>query len=282
VNQYWMCDEGRMTYHDARSERAYAPLEGGLPVSWEHALTSASERLTRLLDADRGSVGVVLSASHTNEDNWVLARLAREFLQLSRVYVAGKAPVPGRADEILRDADVNPNLAGALAVYRGTAGGQTGERVRDAGRLEQDLRSGALKGLIVLGSDTELGDVARQAAAKLEALIVLAAHERGLVPSAHVVLACAEWAEVHGTITNRDRRVQRLRAAFPPGGQALPAWEVVVRLARKLGAAFDYPNAKTIFAEMAAAVPAFGDAPGGAAWGREEPTVQLRFAGSRG
>ncbi len=273
VNKYWMCDEGRMTYKGVRQERAFAPQEGGLPVSWEHALAAASERLTRLLDADRGSVGVVLSAGHTNEDNWVLARLAREFLQLSRVYVAGRAPVPARADKILRDADVNPNMAGALAVAAAADG-----KARDAGRLEQDLRSGAVKGLIVLGSDTDLGDVARQAAGKLEALIVIAAHERGLAPAAHVVLACAAWAEVHGTITNRDGRVQRLQAAFPPGGQALPAWEVVVRLARKLGAAFDYAHPKAIFADMVAGVPQLA----GGDWGLEKRTIQLRFAESRG
>jgi NADH-quinone oxidoreductase subunit G len=274
VNKYWMCDEGRFTYKDVRSNRVFAPLEGGLPVSWDHALTRAAALLTNLLDADRGSVGVVLSAGHTNEDNWVLVRLAREFLQLSRVYVAGKAPVPGRADKILRDADVNPNMRGALA----TAGSENGGKPRDGDRLEQDLRSGALKGLVVLGSDTELGEHARQAAGKLEALVVIAAHERGLVPAAHVVLACGDWAEVHGTITNRDGRVQRLRAAFPPGGQALPAWDVIVRLARKLGAAFDYAQAKAVFAEMKAAVPDFASAE----WGREQPTIQLRFAGSRG
>ncbi len=128
------------------------------------------------------------------------------------------------------------------------------------------------------GADALVCDEALEGAAGLDVLVAIAAHERGLAAKASVVLPAADWAEVHGTITNRQGKVQRLRAAFAPAGQALPAWEVVARLGRKLGAAFDYPTAKTVFQEMITHVPAFA----GAAWGREQPTVQLRFAGSRG
>ena len=82
----------------------------------------------------------------------------------------------------------------------------------------------------------------------------------------------------NGTITNRQGKVQRLRPAFAPPGQALPATEVLARLARKLGATFEYPTAKVVFQEMKAGVPAFAQAE----WGAEALTVQLRFAGSRG
>jgi NADH-quinone oxidoreductase subunit G len=264
VNGHWMCDEGRMTYKDVHQERLAAPLVDGLPSSWDKALAAAVTRLQAALDADRKSVGVVLSAGHSNEDNYLLARLARQFLGVERVYVAGKPPRPERADEILRDADVNPNTAGVKALGGTAAGPAT---------LEADLAAGALRGLLVLGSDAPAVD-----AAGLDALVVVAAHERGLVPSAHVALACADWAETHGTITNRQGKVQRLRPAFAPPGQALPAWEVLVRLARKLGATFEYPTAKLVFQEMVAGTPAFA----GAEWGGESLTVQLRFAGSRG
>jgi predicted molibdopterin-dependent oxidoreductase YjgC len=69
-----------------------------------------------------------------------------------------------------------------------------------------------------------------------------------------------------------------MRAAFAPIGQALPAWEVVVKLAKKLGATFDYASAKAVFTEMKQHVPAFA----AAEWGAEALPVQLRFAGSRG
>src|SRR5262249_14437467 len=156
---------------------------------------------------------------------------------------------PARADKILRDADVNPNTAGVKAI-----GGAT---LKDAAALEADLAAGALKGLIVLGADAPLSEAAL--ARELDALVAIAAHERGFAARAHVALACAAWAEVHGTITNRQGKVQRLRAAFPPAGQALPAWDIIVRLARKLGAAFDYAGPKAVFTEMKQTVAAFAD-----------------------
>ena len=38
------------------------------------------------------AVGVVLSAGHSNEDNYLLSRLARTFLGIDRVYWIGKPP----------------------------------------------------------------------------------------------------------------------------------------------------------------------------------------------
>jgi NADH-quinone oxidoreductase subunit G len=269
VNKYWMCDEGRLTYKRVHEERAVGPLVNGLPSTWDRALATAVERLQPVLDKDRGAVGVVLSAGHANEDNWLLTRLAKEYLGITRVYAIGRPDVPERADKVLRVADVNPNRRGVSVIS---------PNALDAAALEADLASGALKALIVLGSNP-LSDEALAKARGLDALVAIAAHEAGLAQGAHVLLACADWAEISGTITNKDGRVQRLRPAFAPKGQALAGWEVVARLAKKLGAAFDHAHPKKVFQEMAAAVPAFA----GAEWGRDHlPTIQLRFAASRG
>ena len=264
VNKYWMCDEGRFTYHDVHKDRLATPVEAGLPADWEKALTTAATKLQGVLDADRSALGVVLSATHSNEDNYLLARLAQEFLGVTKLYIAGKPAVPVREDKILRSADVNPNTRGARAIAP-SAG--------DAAALERDLSSGALRGLLVLGAETP-----NMTAPKLDALVVIATHERGFAPHAHVALPAAAWAEAHGTITNRDGKVQRMRAAVAPAGRALPAWEIVARLARKLGATMEAENPRAVFQEMVAKIPEFA----GAQWGKEAPLVQLRFAGSRG
>jgi NADH-quinone oxidoreductase subunit G len=273
VNKHWMCDEGRLTYKPAQKNRLVGAAIDGLPASPEKAIAAAALKLQPLLDADRGAIGVVFSALHSNEDNWVLGRLAHEFLGLQRAYIAAKAPVPERADNILRDADVNPNLKGARAVAG--AFGTSGQG--DLVALAADLRSGKLRGLIVLG-DVELPQEVVDAAGRLAALVVVTTHQGALERAAHVALPAAVWAEAHGTITNRDGRVQRMRAAFDPAGKAMPAWELLAKLARKLGATMEYPYPRAIFKEMVEKVTAFA----GAEWGREAQLVQLRFANSRG
>jgi NADH-quinone oxidoreductase subunit G len=273
VNDYWMCDEGRFTYHELRQQRLAGPVVDGLPASWERALARAAEQWKDALAADKKRVGVVLSAQHTNEDNYILSRLAREFWQLERIYVGGKSTVSDRADEVLRDADVNPNSAGVRAIAQ--AGGY---EPRDVDALQADLVAGELSALLVLGHDLEISIDALSMAKRLDALVVIAHREAGIAAHANVTLPAAMWAEVHGTITNRQGRVQRMQAAIAPAGQALPAWESVNRLARACDVAMDYSHPKSIFQEMVGAVPSFA----GAEWGRTARPVQLRFAHSRG
>lgn len=83
---------------------------------------------------------------------------------------------------------------------------------------------------------------------------------------ADVILPSASFAEKDGTFTNTDRRVQRVRKAFEPLGQARADWEIVsevaLRLEAKLGrqrtAYWGYEHPSEIMAEMAELVPAYG------------------------
>jgi predicted molibdopterin-dependent oxidoreductase YjgC len=69
-----------------------------------------------------------------------------------------------------------------------------------------------------------------------------------------------------------------MHAAFPPIGQAIPGWEVVVRLAGATGVKLAWTHPREVFKDMTAAVPAWKEL----AWTREARPLQLRFAGSRG
>jgi len=269
VNKWWMCDEGRLEYKSLRESRLAGPVVDSLPSSWPKALEKAAALIQQALESDRDSVAVVFSPQHTNEDNYVLAKVAREHWQVERLYSGGKRPNPERADDILRDADVNPNRKGVHAILGADAGGIS--------VLEQDLLAGDIKALIVLG-DVELSDEAASAARNLELLVAMSDQTLGLAQAAHVTLPTAAWAEINGTFTNRDGLVQRLHPAFAPPGQALPAWEAIVRLARATTAALDYSTAKSVFKEMVGAVSDFENAD----WGKPAPIVQLRFAASRG
>jgi formate dehydrogenase alpha subunit len=75
---------------------------------------------------------------------------------------------------------------------------------------------------------------------------------------ADVVLPGACWAEVDGTFSNTERRVQRVRKAVEPPGDALPNWKIFSEIGTRLGIAMKYDSAEEIFNEMSALTPSFG------------------------
>jgi NADH-quinone oxidoreductase subunit G len=268
VNKYWMCDEGRLTYHELREQRLAAALVDGLPAGWDRAIRVAADHLTQLLSAAPQLVGVVLSAEHSNEDNFALARLAKAW-GLTGVYAAGKPAVPSRADGRLRVADVNPNTAGVALIAEAL-----GLAVVPVGELAAGVRA-----LVALG--TELPGVAPGRLSELT-VIAIATHERGLARGAQVALPAAAWAETAATVTNVNKLVQRMHAAFAPPGHALPGWEAVVRLAQATAfgssSQLGFAHAREVFKEMTQTVAAWR----ALTWAREARPLALRFAGSRG
>jgi len=74
---------------------------------------------------------------------------------------------------------------------------------------------------------------------------------------AHVVLPSASFAEKDGTFTGTDRRVQRVRKAIEPIGDALPDWQIICNLAGKMGASgFDFESPRQVMEEIARLTPA--------------------------
>jgi formate dehydrogenase major subunit len=71
---------------------------------------------------------------------------------------------------------------------------------------------------------------------------------------ADVVLpAAAAWAETEGTVTNSERRVQRVRKALEPPGEARDDLTIIFDLARRLGGpadAWGEPSAEAVWNEV--------------------------------
>src|SRR4051812_16277181 len=61
---------------------------------------------------------------------------------------------------------------------------------------------------------------------------------------ADVVLPASSFAEKDGTFTNTERRVNRVRKALEPPGEAREDWRIVVQLANALGAGWRYGSAE--------------------------------------
>ena len=68
---------------------------------------------------------------------------------------------------------------------------------------------------------------------------------------ADVVLpSSASWCESEGTVTNSERRVQRVRKALDPPGEARDDIWILAELARRLGFDWGYPTAEEAWNEL--------------------------------
>lgn len=123
------------------------------------------------------------------------------------------------------------------------------------------LIEGKVKGMFIVGEDPAVSDPDTQhithALNSAEILVVQDIFLTETAKLADVVLPAACWAEKDGTFTSSERKVQRVRKAVEPPGDAKADWEILSMLGRKLGIAMDYNSAKDIYDEMAQLNPSY-------------------------
>jgi len=77
---------------------------------------------------------------------------------------------------------------------------------------------------------------------------------------ADLVLPSAAFTEKDGTFINGEGRIQRVRKAVNPPGEALPDWKILCRIAQKMGIkGFDFSCAEDIHNEISFLVKGFGN-----------------------
>ncbi len=64
---------------------------------------------------------------------------------------------------------------------------------------------------------------------------------------AHVILPAAAWSENDGTFTNSERRVNRVRTASQPPGEARPNWWIFKQIAKRMGHHWESDSAQDIW-----------------------------------
>ena len=117
------------------------------------------------------------------------------------------------------------------------------------------MADGRLRSLYVVGdnpADSE-ADVAhaRRMLADLEFLVVQDIFLTATAQLADVVLpAAASFAETTGTVTSSERRVQLVRAAVAPPGEARDDLAITFALARELGHDWGEADAETVWDEL--------------------------------
>ncbi len=74
---------------------------------------------------------------------------------------------------------------------------------------------------------------------------------------ADVVLPAVSFAEKEGTFTNTERRVQKIRKAVNPPGEAIPDWKIICELSKRMHYPMDYIAPHEIMEEIALLTPSY-------------------------
>jgi len=217
----------------------------------EVGLEPALDELASRLREAKGAAAFVATPQATNEDLYAFRLLADAVGGLLDFRVGDpQEKVRVREDKILLRADRNPNTQGCLDLQMGRSG--LAEILRACG-------SGSVKALVLQGPELLSLPDAAAALAKVPFVAVMAGIQAKELERAHLVLPAAMWAEVDGTFTNYQRRVQRIRRAVPAPGSAVPRWELAAGLLRRLGSPLTGGSAGDLFAQAARAVPDYGE-----------------------
>jgi NADH-quinone oxidoreductase subunit G len=248
VNSYWMCDHGRKhLVMSNRGVRAEVPMirDGDelRATDWPTAIEWVASRISETGAA--GGLGLA-SANSSNENLFFFTRvLAR--LGIDRWEFA----VP-RGDEAAL-----PTVP-RLKLRADRAANGTGAEMLGGSRAGTD---GAAAAVAVDGALVVLDDVLAEApdgfGADASFFLYVGSRLPDAARAADAVLPIATFAEMDGTFTNFEGRVQRFHQALAAPGIARPAWMILSRVLARLGEGAAIDDVVAAFDAVAAGSDAF-------------------------
>ena len=282
VNSYWMCDAGRLNTfkHVNGKERMSGPMVRKnrvlVEVGWDEAIARAVSDLRSFKRSEIAGIG---SAYATNEENYVFQRFMKEVIGTKNLGFVRHLK-EGDEDDLIR-ADKTPNSTGARLV-----GVKPGEGGLDVEGIVRGIRDGTIKALYVLEEDVALLPEFAAVLSNLQLLIVHSSVTNKTTEIADVVLSSSTYAEKHGTFTNFQGRVQRIRAAVatleadrardgfavsrwdrfgsgndrwgrPIKKDARPSWRILAAVGNAMGAKMRFASAEDVFKEISEKIPGF-------------------------
>ena len=249
VNDWWMCDAGRASFRDYLGDR----MEGPTIVAADGRRTAVStakavEDAARAIQAAGGhqKVAVIASPWLSNEDAYLLGRLLTGPLADARVFMGGRAA--GAGDDILIQADKNPNRRGVDAIF--AALGVTAQPLAT-------FASAGIETVVVFGDNHDAADDVLAAIKAVPRRIVAGARVSEWWQLATTFLPLRLHWEKDGSYTNFEGVVQRLRRAVRAASTCKSEGWYAMKLAQSFGDALAFNTPQDIFAAVASAVPEF-------------------------
>jgi formate dehydrogenase alpha subunit len=127
--------------------------------------------------------------------------------------------------------------------------------------MMQKALEGEVKALYVIGENPMVSDPdlnhAKKCLENLDFLVVQDIFMTETAQMADVVLPSASFAEKEGTFTNTERKVQRVRKALHPPGEAKEDWEIICELSERMGYPMTYDSAEAIMREISEVTPSY-------------------------
>lgn len=227
VNQWWMCDDGRLLYHTYHKLQRleYPLLRKMAELQRGHWRLTLKEVARKLKEFPPEQVAFVGSGYATNEENYLLQKIARQGLRCENIAID---------DTFYREEDLVykkftikgeklPNYQGATDMLA------TNLSFSD---LLKKIDAGQIKVLYYLGGGPHftLSQADVNVLKKLHYLVVQDLQYSPLIDLAHAALAGASPYEKEGTFTNYQQRVQRIRPAILPPAAAKTDFEIFQEL----------------------------------------------------
>ncbi|MFB6165866.1 MAG: formate dehydrogenase subunit alpha [Haloarculaceae archaeon] len=254
--------------------QAFSPEEveefAGVPAE---EIRSAAETLAAADTVVFGWAMGMTQSSHGTENLLAMADLALVLGQVGKPG-AGLSPFRGQNNVQGGGGDMG-TLPGSLPGYQDPADPEVGEKFAESWgerppeepglkvpEMLTEVLEGNLHGMYVVGENPALSEPdiqhAAEALAELDFLVVQDIFLTETAEYADVILPAATSPEKHGTFTNTERRIQRVRPTAEPPGQARQDWEITQELANRLGYDWDYDHPSEIMAEIAELAPIYG------------------------
>jgi formate dehydrogenase alpha subunit len=127
--------------------------------------------------------------------------------------------------------------------------------------MMEKAHEGEMKVLYIIGENPMISDPdlnhARKSLENLDFLVVQDIFLTETAQMADVVLPAASFAEKEGTFVNTERKVQLIRKAVEPPGDAKEDWKIIADLSGRMGYPINYGSAKDIMEEIAGVTPSY-------------------------
>ncbi|WP_336325896.1 formate dehydrogenase subunit alpha [Halovenus sp. HT40] len=236
-------------------------------------LKSAAETLAAAEDVVIGWAMGITQSSHGTQNVLALADLALVLGQVGKPG-AGLSPFRGQNNVQGGGGDMG-TLPGSLPGYQDVTDDEVldkFERVWErrppdepglkVPQMFDEIHEGNLRGMYVVGENPALSEPdISHAAEALEELDLLVVQDIFLTETAEyadVVLPAAASPEKHGTFTNTERRIQRVRPVSDAPGKARQDWAILQQLANRLGYGWEYDHPREVMSEINDLAPIYG------------------------